>query len=233
MNATSVGSVVTTAPGLRRLGVLDILTVTNVIVQGNTVAASTATLFGATTGTLYLSGAGTFGTVDVKGNRITSVATCTTFSPGTDAANKAYVDQEVALVGTKGFNISIDITGFNLTTPENEIITWLNYLLPITNTSPDDIFNLVVGTRVRALCLRTTVNIASSPPQYVTIVANEVQVVDTLGATQSVVGYLPSGQIPTSLSFTSTIKRQVKEFKVVNTGTAIAWQFIQNITPEI
>jgi hypothetical protein len=229
MNATSVGSIVTTAPGLRRLGVLDILTVTNVIIQGNTVAASTTTLFGATTGTLYLTGAGTFGTVDVKGNRITSVATCTNFSPGTDAANKAYVDQEVALVGTKGFNISIDITGFNITTPENEIIAYLNNLLPITNTPPDDIFNLVVGTRVRALCSRTTINISPSPPQYVTITANEVQVVDTSGATQSVVAYLPSGQIPTTLTFVSTIDRQVKEFKVVNTGPSLAWQFIRNI----
>lgn len=237
MNATSVGSIVTTAPGLRRLGVLDILTVTNVIIQGNTVAASTTTLFGATTGTLYLTGSGTFGTVDVKGNRITSVATCTNFSPGTDATNKAYVDQEIRLVGTKGFTISIDITGFSLT-PNDQIIYYLNYLLPISNPPPLDYLNLVEGTRVRALCSRTTIYVDPTTPQYVPIVTNDIQVTDIYGNTATVVRSGFEGQIPSGLpatggtSILSKVQRSVKEFMVVNSGTSLVWRHSTDVLPE-
>jgi hypothetical protein len=218
LNATSLGSVVTSAPGLTRVGVLSLLTVSNVLIQGNTISASTATIITGSTGTLFLSGAGTFGTVDVKGNRITSVATCTNASPGTDAVNKDFLKQEVALIGTRSFSISIDVTGLpNDAAKDIFVISYLNKLLPIDNPGEPQL-NLIIGSRARVLCTETKV-IFSPSPQLISIIANTVDIRDINGNTATVVTVGPQGQLTTATTMAVISTATVRQYRVNNSST--------------
>jgi hypothetical protein len=218
LNSTSLGSVVTSAPGLTRVGVLSLLTVSNVLIQGNTISASTATLITGSTGTLFLSGAGTFGTVDVKYNRITSVATCTNASPGTDAVNKDFLKQEVALIGTRSFSISIDVTGLiNDAAKDNFVISYLNKLLPIDNPGEPQL-NLIIGSRARVLCTETKV-IFSPSPQLISITANTVDIRDINGNTATVVTVGPQGQLTTATTMAVISTATVRQYRVNNSST--------------
>jgi len=218
LNATSLGSVVTSAPGLTRVGVLSLLTVSNVLIQGNTISASTATIITGSTGTLFLSGAGTFGTVDVKGNRITSVATCTNASPGTDAVNKDFLKQEVALIGTRSFSISIDVTGLpNDAAKDIFVISYLNKLLPIDNPGEPQL-NLIIGSRARVLCTETKV-IFSPSPQLISIIANTVDIRDINGNTATVVTVGPQGQLTTATTMAVVSTATVRQYRVNNSST--------------
>lgn len=211
ITATSIGSVITTAPGIRRLGVLEILTVTNVVISGNTIAAT------GTNQTLYLSGSGS-GTVDVKGNRITNLATPTS---SFNAATKKYVDDAVLLVGTKGFTMSVDTTGMN--NPDTDVIPYLDAALPITNDPGYEYLNLVEGTRVRVLCQETLMSIPASPPQLINLNYNSAQVKDINSVTQTVItqGGL-SGVIPSTTQINVSVSRTVRQYFV---NSSLLWEF--------
>lgn len=211
MTATSLGSVITSAPGISRLGVLSQLTVTNVLIHSSTVQATGTNI------TLFLSGTGS-GTVDVKNNRVTSLATPTLTN---DAATKKYVDDNILLVGSKGFSVSIDITG--MTSPNTEILTYLDKLLPVTNPPGFEYLNLSVGTRVRAMCTELSLAIPALPKQLIDLDYNSVQVKDISNNTQTVITQAGlAGVIPSTTQIIPTVTRTVKQF-IVN--SSLEWQY--------
>jgi hypothetical protein len=147
LNQTSLGAVVSSAPGLEVLGTLQYLKVDNVYVNGNTISST------GTDETLYLDAAGT-GTVDVSYNRITNVA-----APieGPDSANKQYVDDQIQQKNNSTTVLSMDVTNFSAPV-ENTIISYLDLLMPITNGPGDEVYNLSTGTRIRVLCSEVSIN---------------------------------------------------------------------------
>lgn len=211
ITATSIGSVITTAPGIRRVGVLDLLTVTNVVISGNTVSAT------GTNQTLFLTGTGS-GTVDVRNNRITNLATPTA---DFNAATKKYVDDALLLVGTKGFAFTVDTTGMN--NPDLDIIPYLNAVLPVTNLPGFEYLDLVVGTRIRVLCQETSMSIPASPAQLVNLNYNTVQVTDINSQTQTVItqGGL-TGVIPSTTQINVSVSRTVRQY-IVNSSSE--WEY--------
>lgn len=198
VDATSLGSGVVDAPGLRRTGVLDYLTVTNVVIQGSTISSTGSNV------TLYLEAAGT-GTIDVSGERITSVAA--PINP-LDAANKKYIDDKFTLVGTKGFVFSMDVS--NMINETTELIPYLDKMLPIINTFPgDSVFDLPDGVRARVLCSRTTI----STPQNNASIDYSTTVVSG----QTVVASIASNAIvSTQTGITPVLSFVVQEFRVLN-----------------
>ena len=204
MTATSIGSIITSAPGITSVGILSYLTVTNVLISGNTVSAI------GNNQTLYLSGTGA-GTIDVGLNRITSVANPVS---GSDSATKQYVDSSITLVGARTASISIDITGMN--DPDQDIITYLNLLFPITNPGESE-YDLVDGTRVKVLC---TTNAISIPQQILDLRTSTVPVDQNgthsaVAAIFSVAGVLDPINPSSSSPISYTVTRTVRTYKIV------------------
>ena len=168
------------------------------------------------TGPVAVTGTG-IGTVDVSNNRITSVATPTN---RTDSATKGYVDDRFSLIGTKGFVFSMDVTG--MTNPDNEIIAYLNQLLPITNPSGFEYLNLVAGTRCRVLCGTLTINIPASPVQLVNLSYDTTAVKDTSNNTQTVIKSGLAGSIPSTTQIIPTTSYVVRQYTV---SPGLVWQY--------
>lgn len=197
INATSLGTIVSSAPGLTSVGVLDYLTVTNVTITGNTIS---------TVGedqTLYLSVSGD-ATIDVSGNKISNLSTCTT---ALEAANKKYVDDSVYLVGTKGFVFSMDVT--NMVDETIELIPFLNAMLPVTNPVEDNVFDLPNGVRARVLCSRPTINV----PAHSAVVNYAV---GTISGQQVVTSIASNAAISTQTAIISGTSYVVQEFRVLD-----------------
>jgi len=198
VNATSLGNVISAAPGLRQTGILDYLTVTNVVIRGSTISSTGSNV------TLYLSAAGA-GTIDVTGERITSVA-----APQNplDASNKKYVDDKFTLVGTKGFVFSMDVS--RMIDEKTELIPYLNKMLPIVNTiAGDSVFDLPDGVRARILCSRSSITI----PQHNAAINYSTAFVSG----QTVVSAIAANAIVSTLTgITPVLSYVVQEFRVLN-----------------
>jgi hypothetical protein len=206
INATSLGNIVSSAPGLTSVGVLDYLTVTNVTITGNTIS---------TVGedqTLYLSVTGD-ATIDVSGNKITNLSTCTN---SLDAANKKYVDDSVYLVGTKGFVFSMDVT--NMVDEKIELLPFLDLMLPVTNPVEDNVFDLPNGVRARVLCSRPTVTV----PAHSAVVNYAV---GTISGQQVVTSIASNAAISTQTTIISATSYVVQEFRVLDG----VWTWYQTI----
>jgi hypothetical protein len=206
IGASSLGSIISSAPGLTSIGILDYLTITNVTISGNTIS---------TVGedqTLYLSVVGD-ATIDVSGNKISNVSTCTT---ALDAVNKKYVDDSVYLVGTKGFVFSMDVT--NMVDEKIELIPFLDMLLPVTNPAEDNVFDLPNGVRARVLCSRPTINI----PAHSAVVNYAV---GDISGQQVVTSIASNAAISTQTAIISSTSYVVQEFRVLDGG----WTWYQTI----
>jgi hypothetical protein len=198
LNSNSLGIGITNAPGLKRIGVLDYLTVTNVVIKGSTISST------GTDVTLYLEATGA-GTIDVSNERITSVAAPIS---SYDAVNKKYVDDKFTLVGTKGFVFSMDVTG--MIDETQEIIPYLNKLLPVTNSLPEDaVFNLPDGVRSRVLCSRSSITVPqhNASINYSTTVISGQTVVSTIAA---------NAIVSTQTGITPVLSFVVQEFRVLD-----------------
>ena len=206
IGASSLGSIISSAPGLTSLGILDHLTITNVTISGNTIS---------TVGedqTLYLSVVGD-ATIDASGNKISNVSTCTT---ALDAVNKKYVDDSVYLVGTKGFVFSLDVT--NMLDEKIELIPFLNMMLPVTNPVEDNVFDLPNGVRARVLCSRPTINI----PAHNAVVNYAV---GDISGQQVVTSIASNAAISTQTAIISATSYVVQEFRVLDG----VWTWYQTI----
>jgi hypothetical protein len=206
INANSLGNIITSAPGLTSVGVLDYLTVTNVTITGNTIS---------TVGedqTLYLSVTGD-ATIDVSGNKISNVSTGTN---ALDAANKKYVDDSVFLVGTKGFVFSMDVT--NMVDEKIELIPFLDAMIPVTNPVEDNVFDLPNGVRARVLCSRPTITV----PAHSALVNYAV---GTISGQQVVTSIASNAAISTQTAIISATSYVVQEFRVLDGS----WTWYQTI----
>jgi hypothetical protein len=154
VNLSSLGSSIQSAPGVETVGVLSYLTVTNISITTSTIEIISPGVGADITLNILPAGAGS---VDVGGAKITSVNTCT---DRYDAANKKYVDDKLALIRTKGFAFTLDIT--MMTDPGTQIIAYLNALFPVTNgpgPNGDSPYDLPEGSRVRVLCQTSHITI--------------------------------------------------------------------------
>jgi hypothetical protein len=139
---------------MKRMGVLEVLTVTNVSITGNTI-----TTIG-TNQTLYLDATG-LGTIDVSSNKITNLATPAADS---DASTKKYVDDTLFLVKLGSFSLSLDVTNFVgiYGTVDNGVKNWLDQMFPVTNIVGDELFDLPNGARCKVLCATTNIVTSST-----------------------------------------------------------------------
>lgn len=128
ISGTALGSVITTATGLIQVGTLTSLNVSNLSINGSTIAAST------TSDSIYLTPSGA-GTIDASSTRITNVGTP---SLNGDATTKLYVDERVASASVA---ISLDTTGMSNTDIAS---TYLRVVFPNSEH--------VASTICRAVC---------------------------------------------------------------------------------
>lgn len=152
VSSTALGEVITDAPGLARLGILDFLTVTNISIKSGIISAVDAGQ------TLYLTGNGV-GTVDVNDNRITSLSAPV---DDTDAATKKYIDDSLYLSGTKNFQLSLDTTNFVALhgSVDDGVKIYLDLMFPITNIGEPE-FDIPDSVRAKVLCGVTSVTAPS------------------------------------------------------------------------
>jgi hypothetical protein len=208
LTKNSLGSVITSAPGLSVVGVLSYLTVTNVQITSNTIETI------GVNETLYLDAVGT-GTISVSNNKITELATPTA---DYDAATKKYVDDVIYNTVQGSFALNLDVTNFIdlFGSIDDGVKYYLDELHPITNTPPDDIFDVPEGSRAKVLCgtqtLETTtatvdVNFATDSADQ-NGVLNGVQVISGAGGAGSIAASLP----PTT--FTPSTSYAVQTWKV-------------------
>ena len=187
------------APGLLTLGTLSYLTVTNVLISGSTITTT------GTTQSLYLSSNGA-GTIDVSGERVTSVAAPIN---DYDAATKKYVDDSIYLVGAKGFVFNMDVS--NMVDETIELLPWLNKVLPVSNIDypEDNIFDLPDGVRSRVLCTRTSITIPqhNATVNFSTGNISGQQVVTSVGS---------SAIVSTQTGITPILSHVVQEFRVIS-----------------
>ena len=212
LNQTSLGAVVSSAPGLEILGTLQYLKVDNVYVNGNTISST------GTNETLYLDAVGT-GTVDVSYNRITNVSTPI---DGPDGANKQYVDDQIQQKNNSTTVLSMDVTNFPAPV-ENTIITYLDLLMPITNNPGDEVYNLSTGTRIRVLCSEVSINkpISLLNLNVATTTVDKGGVQDSQSVITAIAG------TSTQQTLIPTITYTVRQFKV---DSSLVWTYDGIIT---
>lgn len=153
LSDTTLGIGVTDAPGLKRMGVLDKLTVTNVLIHGSIIQST------GTNNNLYLAANGS-GTIDASYTRITNVSTATTLL---DAANKGYVDDRIFLASSKNYAITLDVTHFGEQFGDvtSGVKFYLDQMFPIYNISEPE-FDIPLNVRAKVLCADVSVPMASS-----------------------------------------------------------------------
>jgi hypothetical protein len=190
---------ITSAPFVTTVGILDHLTVTNIVITTSTIS-TTSTGF---TATLYLSPFGS-GTVDVTGKRITSLSTATERS---DAVTKGYVDDLFA-GRFQRFAITVDITG--VVNVNDRITTILNQTYPIVDPI-DARYNLPIGTKCRVLCSMLSSNV----PGQLAVVTENFVTVDKGGVqnAQSVLEDISNVTVNQTTA-TVTTSYEVREFEV-------------------
>jgi len=118
LSSTSLGSVITSAPGLTSIGALTSLQAAYLNTANSTISYVNSS---SGSGTIYLLPKGT-GTVDVSSSRITHVATPT---GDTDGANKTYVDTAVSSI-----NLGLSLVTTGLTTAQIAA-NLLNKIFPV------------------------------------------------------------------------------------------------------
>ena len=169
LSLTSLGSSVTTAPGLVSLGTLSVLTVTNITISGNSVSSKHD---------LSLNPATSI--INANNSTIINVADPVN---GTDAANKEFVLNTFQLSHANALSMTIDVTRFSTLFPSVNagVKNYLDLMFPVINTGTDMVFNLPNGSRAKVLCGTTSV-----PATTTTVVINySTQLVDQGGVQNS------------------------------------------------
>lgn len=204
----SLGIGINSAPGLTSIGALTLLTVTNITISSGTIDTI------AINSDLYLTANGS-GNINVLNNKITNVNTCTLDS---DAANKLYVDSEIAnavaivAAQSRAYTLNMDITG--IVSVNDFIEAYLEVLIPISNPG-EPYFDLPDGTRCIVLCTELS---STSPGQVVSYPSGAKSYVqvdkNNVPESQSVLLDV-QGQISSSTQVISLV-RSAKEFRVVS-----------------
>jgi hypothetical protein len=193
LSQTTLEQSVTDAPGLQRLGVLEYLTVTNVVISGQTISVLGFDQ------DLILAPSNS-GVVDVTNHKIVNVSTCTN---ALDAANKIYVDNTIFQARSR-FSFTIDET--NIANPA-DIIFILNKVFPISNTPPYDPYNIPDGSVARILCATNTYTL---PPTVVDPTNKTFVTINGISVLQDVNFQVPETNVIVTTSYV------VREFLVQN-----------------
>lgn len=217
-------------------------TITEFTVLSNGVLSTTTAVFGATPAVyvndLMLTAAPGYnassltvptGGIDVNRKRIKNLPFS---SVGTDAASVDYVNAAINVSSTKGIAFTVDIT--RMATPNLEIATLLNKLMPPTNATSfpnypnDNLYDLPEEYRARVLCQNTTVTVRNLPINVVTTATAVLR--DPDGAPTNVIQYISvtSGQVSTS----TAVVYSVKEFRIFGPTTgrpSKVWEWYRDI----
>ena len=197
----SLGIAVSSAPGLTSVGVLAQLTVSNIIISGNTISSTNFDR------DIIISPSGT-GSIDAANSKITNLSTCTN---ALDAVNKQYVDNAI-FEHTLRVSFTVDETHWG-GNPEDYIIPLLDKMFPISNPPEYDPFDIPDGSRARILCSFSTF----STTAITTATASRSTILVDKGGIQNSEDVLKdiNFSIPASpVTFTTTYK--VREFLVQN-----------------
>ena len=199
LSNSTLGLVVTNAPGLTDVGVLNQLTVTNISITTGTISTIGVDV------DLVLNPAGA-GAVDVNNSKITNVNACT---DSLDAANKQYVDNSLYQFRSR-FSFTIDET--NMGDPPVDIISYLDRMFPITNIFPYESLNIPTGSTARILCSTVVVTmpltaLASTSRNTITVDKNGVY------SSESVLADIAFSIPETAVTFVTTYV--VRQFEVV------------------
>ena len=214
ITSASLSVAISSAPGLTSVGTLSQLTVTNVLLKGNTISAIGADQ------TLFLTGSGV-GSVDVSNNRITSLADPTANS---DASTKQYVDDSIRIIGARTAAMSIDVTG--MSNPDQDIIPYIDSMFPITNPGSPE-FDLPDGVRIKVLCMKYTFTI---PEQVLDIRTSNIQVDQNSQQSAVTVVRTAAGVLP-AITSTSTnpmsyvVDRRVRTYLSMTRNGTREWVF--------
>ena len=192
LSSTSLGSTITSAPGITSFGPQTQLTVDNILVDGNTISTTDLN------GNLILSPAGT-GSVNVDSSRIINV---TDPSGAQDAATKNSVE---TFVKSRTLAVTIDCSDFTVGNIDTKVGIILTEMFP-----PGSYLN---GTEAKVLC-------TSTQAQFTAIdVASQISrtykaVLSIDGSTQeNVLEDFSIGSVPTG-SATITVTRLFKQFQI-------------------
>ena len=151
VTSSSLGVSITSAPGISSLGILSQLTVSNIIISGNSIESTNFDR------DIILSPSGV-GNINVSNSKIINLSSCTN---ALDAVNKQYVDN--ALYQQKlRVSFSVDETSWG-GNPEDYILPLLDKMFPISNTPPYDPFDIPDGSRARILCSFSTFSTTEIP----------------------------------------------------------------------
>jgi hypothetical protein len=208
VGSDTLGVSITSAPGISSVGVLNELTVSNITITTDTITANSVNLN-------LRPGIGN--SIDLGDNKITNLSTCTN---DFDAANKKYVDSQLYQFSSR-FSFSIDET--NMVDPENEILTILNLMFPITNTPPYDPLDIPDGSRARILCSTSsfvTAVVNPLPDSRTTTLVDQGGVQNAVSVLQDINFSLPATNVVFSRSY------KVREYLVVSS----AWTYVGIVT---
>lgn len=225
-----LGSFVTAAPGLVNLPILNRLTVTNVVLYGNTV---TTLAFPPTD----LSITPSSGKIDLgTSTKIVNMAETVDLDTRETAVSKGYFEDKLALalggfVGRKPYTLSLDITDFiNINT---QIIEYLNLTIPVDGFE-DPYYAQPDGSRCSVVCTRY---VATTATYYIDSLntSTERQVItyvpEVNGTYTNTLTVVTDFELAGSITISTPmpiIQRTIKLFQVI----AGAWTFVRDVDTE-
>jgi hypothetical protein len=145
-----LGDLVTTGRGFVNLPILSVLTVTNVVLQGNVITTTPDPL-------TNLEITPSSGVIDLGNTtKIQGMAQTLDTDPNDSAVTKKYFEDKISLslggfVGRKPYTLSLDITGF--TDLDDEIIAYLDTTLPVDGFG-DPYYAQPDGARCSVVCTK-------------------------------------------------------------------------------
>jgi len=225
-----LGSMVTAAPGLVNLPVLNILTVSNVVLYGNTVTTSAFPV-------TDLSITPSSGNINLgTTTKIVGMAETEDLDARATAVSKGYFEDKLSLalggfVGRKPYTLALDITDFiNLNT---QIIEYLNLTIPVDGFE-DPYYAQPDGSRCSVICTRY---IATTATYYIDSLntATERQTItyvpEVSGTFTNTLTVVTDFELAGSITIATPmpiIQRTIKLFQVISGG----WTFVRDVDSE-
>ena len=205
----SLGTAITSAPGLTSIGNLTSATIGQIVIQNGVIGTSVSTTM--TIGSSLTTG------IDFAGKQLINAYTPNIGDPGHIVATKSYVDSAVSVARGGQYALSIDVTGV-ATGPEdpnldNFVISYLQMMLPPTDPSP---YGVVDNSRARVLVTRyrTTSTTAISNPLSLAPVdvyaAGTTSTINVVGYQTNYVANVPIAARPL------LVNRAVKQYVVAS-----------------
>lgn len=207
LSETTLGTIVTSAPGLTTIGNLTSATIGLVNINSSTISTRVST-------TLTIAGGLTTG-VDFSGKRLFNAYTPVTGDAGNLVATKSYVDSAVSVARGGQYAFTIDVTG-QATGPEdpnldNFVISYLEMVLPPGEPSP---YGVTDNSRARIIVTRyqsSSSTAVSNPLNFAPVDVYEAGTTSTINAVGYQTNYVATVPIP---ALSLSVNRAVKQYIV-------------------